>query len=91
MDAASVVCEFRIRKMIELGAGEMPSIEAYEDCGGLVLEEEVGMGSEGESQSGFARGRDSCDADQETRGIRSGEIGLFSWVGCITIRTFVAL
>ena len=53
MDAASVVCEFRIRESVKLGAGEMPAVEAYEDRG-LVLEEGVGMRGEGESESGFA-------------------------------------
>ena len=32
MNAASVVGEFRIRKSVELGTGEMPAVEAYEDC-----------------------------------------------------------
>jgi hypothetical protein len=40
--SAPVVCIFRIRESVELGAGEVPAIEAYEDCR-LGLKEGVGV------------------------------------------------
>lgn len=32
MDAAAVMCEFRIGESVELGAGEVPAVESYKDC-----------------------------------------------------------